>query len=770
MSLEYNIQITGTCNGNVGSVKITPTSGNPPYSFVYQNLGSDLEVLTSSRTGLLSGGYSVVISDSSFPTNLFQTVNFNISNGISVTLSDISPTTCGLNNGFVSVTAETSSQINTFNLYDENNNLISSNNVYENNYYYNTLSAGVYNIVVDDNGGCTGQSGSFLISSGNPLNFGLYVVNDGLCNGTRETSISGVTAVTTTEEIHTGKIYVTGLTGNAPFTYLWSNGQTGTTITGLTPDLYSCTITSADGCILTKGALVETTAPLGLGSWVLTQPTCFNSDGVAVLTITGGTGPYYYLASNGEIIISYSQSITYTGLPAGDFSVEVTDASLCKETFPITLTTPAGFLVVAVNVENSSCSSTDGKIIINLRGGSPPYTYTLVKPSSDTEIATTSSSIQIFSNLSAGDYTLFISDSGPCDYQQEITVLTSNKFDFITNVNNSVCGLPESSVQITISGSPTYPIDYVLSNGYSYLTTFSDQVTFNYLPEGTYELQITDFDGCRITRAFTTTNGSPVEFSLYPTGCGLGSDGVITAFISQGTPPFTLNWSDNVNGQTGTTVTGLTAGTYSLTVIDNNGCNLTNFVDVVCTQYISSYKKYAVTNNSFNYQLGSQRTLQKLLNEGFNDSVTANTGCVLFNVVYGVEVIVEDYDQIVAGTITGTPFSYYDYCQNYISGNTIPVSPSVCFNQYLPFSGIQNSMVECYSFTNNFYTGYTRTDVPTNLTYYNACQQVLESIPGITSVTTDFNTGTTNIQTEQCLVGKTITINLTMNYNLGCQS
>ena len=88
----------------------------------------------------------------------------------------------------------------------------------------------------------------------------------------------------------------------------------------------------------------------------------------------------------------------------------------------------------------------------------------------------------------------------------------------------------------------------------------------------------------------------------------------------------------------------------------------------------------------------------------------------------------------------------------------------------MTFSGIQNNTIECYSFSTDFYTGYTRTDVPTNLTYYNTCQQLLESIPGITSVTTDFNTGTTNIQTEQCLVGKTITINLTIDYNLGCQS
>jgi hypothetical protein len=716
MSLEYNIEITGACSG-LGAVLITPTSGYPPYTFSYQEgLGTDYEVLNSYRGSLIGGSYSVLVSDSSFPTNNEQIININISTGVQVSITDLSGSTCGENNGFVFLQSETSSNEVTFNLYDVNDNLLRSDIAFSNVYYYDTLSGGIYNVIVNDNGGCTAQTGNFVIPSGTPLDFGFYVVNDGPCNGTREVYVSGGTGVTINEEIHTGKLFITGLTGNGPFTYQWSenvNGQTGTSVTGLSEDVYSCTITSADGCVVTKAANVGIFDPLGFGSWVVTQPTCFNSDGTATLTITGGTGPFYYLASNGVIDVTYNTSVTFTGLPAGDFFVEVTDASLCKNTFSVALNTPGTFVVAQILIENSSCSSTDGRITINLRGGSPAYTYTLVKPDTNTEIVTTNSSTQVFTNLESGDYTLIINDNASCVYQQEITIFTQDKFTINLNPTNGLCGLPQGSLTAEVSGEVEYPVNYILSNGYSYLGSFSSGVTFNNLDAGDYTLQVTDFSGCRVENNFVITTGENLDFTLYPTQCGTGNDGAVTVYITQGVPPFSISWSSNVGTQTGTTVTGLTAGIYTLTVVDDNGCNLTKSIEVTCPQYINSYRKYKLFSNNFEYQLGSQRNLTKIANEGFEDSIVGNVGCVLNNMVFTVSVVIEDYDQIVSGTIVSTPYEYYDYCQNFYSGNTIPSATTVCFNQFLPYSGITNSTTECYNFQNSFYTGYTRTDVPT---------------------------------------------------------
>jgi hypothetical protein len=772
MSLEYSIEIVGACETGLGNVIITPTSGNPPYTFSYSNgLGVDYNVNQSEKYNLLPGPYSVEITDSTAPlNNQTQIVNFYISSGNHIGIVSVSGSTCSENNGYVMVAADSPTGINTFYLYDSDDNLISVDTVNNGTYYYSTLSGGVYNIVVDDNAGCTAQTGNFLITSGTPLDFGFYVVNDGLCNGTRQVYVSGTTGVTVTEEIHTGKLFITGLTGNPPFTYLWSDGSTGTTITGLTSGTYSCRVTSNDGCVVTKSATVENFDPLGLGSWVVTQPTCFNSDGVITLTITGGTGPYYYSASTGQIAVSYSQSISFSGLPGGNFSVDVTDASLCKNTFNTQLITPGTFLVVDILTQNSTCNSLDGKITIKLRGGSPAYTYTLVSPSSNIETVTTNSTTQIFENLSTGEYTLIISDNGDCIYQQIIPIITDNKFNVNVTPTNGVCGLPQGYADISISGSASYPVNYVLSNGYSYLGTYSSGVTFNDLESGSYDITITDSDGCSVNKQFQITMGEILDFNLYSTECGTGDQGTITAYITKGLPPFELYWSENVTNQTGTTVTGLTAGTYSLTVTDGNGCDLTKFVNVTCFQYVSSYKKYSLLSKEFDYNLGTQITLQKLLNEGWNDVTSSNNGCVLNNSVFSVSIDVEGFNQLANGDITSVPYSYYNYCQTLITGDTLPSNPTVCYNQYLGNSGLTQNFSPCYVFEQSFYTGYTRTDAPSAQIYYNVVQQLLETIPGVTSVNIDFNTGQTKITTEECLSGKNISINLTINYDVSCES
>jgi hypothetical protein len=131
--------------------------------------------------------------------------------------------------------------------------------------------------------------------------------------------------------------------------------------------------------------------------------------------------------------------------------------------------------------------------------------------------------------------------------------------------------------------------------------------------------------------------------------------------------------------------------------------------------------------------------------------------------------VVEGYDQLANGTITSAPYSYYNYCQTLITGNTIS-GGSVCYNQYMPNSGISQNYSPCYDFTETFYTGYTRTDAPTSQYYYSVCQQLLESIPGIQTVTVNYNTGEVTITTEQCLSGKNIQINLVINYDVSCES
>jgi hypothetical protein len=207
--------------------------------------------------------------------------------------------------------------------------MLQSTNINVNEVVFGTLSAGTYYMKVIDVGGCTGYSQNFIIEDSTPLDFGLYVVPNSSCGGTP-----------------IGKITITGITGSPPYTYNWSNGATGTTITGLTSGAYSVTVTDSFGCSQTKGANVTDVPQVALGAFTAVPPSCFQADGSLTIQIVGGTAPYYYSASTGEVTIQYGTSWTVNGLSPGFYSIQVTDAALCSFVAGTVLTSPQGMTSV----------------------------------------------------------------------------------------------------------------------------------------------------------------------------------------------------------------------------------------------------------------------------------------------------------------------------------------------------------------------------------------------------------------------------------------
>lgn len=750
--LSHLISITGTCTSPSGAISISGTGGNPPYliNWVSPNLGSDTGI-SSTRTGL-SGTYQIQITDASYPINEQINVFATVSSGLVLSSFVTNDTTCGLDNGSISVTAITESQNITYTIYDDNLNIVTQFTTLLDEVTIPNLSAGTFNLVIEDNSGCSVSTGNFIINPSISFDFGFFNVPDTSCSGP------------------TGKLTVTGQTGGAPYTYLWSNGQTGSTISGLTAGTYSCTVTNSLGCTQTKSATVGTQPPLGLGVWtVVSPPSCFASDGVLRLTITGGTEPYYYSGSNGNTFISYSNSVEFSGLPAGTFSVDVTDAALCKNNYSSGLLTEGTLLVVDVITRNSTCSSTDGQIDIELRGGALPYTYTLIYPDSTTETVTTNSVLQSFKNLQTGQYDLFINDfNSVCLYNQTIDIIAEDKFDLNFNLTGTTCALSNGIVEVFLTGDVTYPVNYVLSNGYNVLQSSLSSTTFTNLASDSYTITVTDFDGCQITRPIFIEDSLPLSFSLFTKNCGSPASGEISALITTGEPPYTITWSSNVGSQTGVTVTGLTAGTYSCTVQDSIGCQATRSVTIDCPTYVNSYRKYSVVNKSFGFKLGTQREILKLLLEGFYDLTSGNTGCVLSSATYEVRVGIQGYDDLYTGTTTGASWSYYDYCSELQTGSTI--GDVVCLNTAFTYNDIDVSSDQCYDFDRIFYTGYSLTDIPATSLYYYTVYEMLTSYDGITSVNIDYTTGDTTILTEDCLASRNITIDLIINYDIACVS
>ena len=710
-AFNYYVSITGDCsNTGQGAISFVPTGGTPPYTVEWTtpSLGEDQAVLQSYRGGLYPNTYVLRVNDSTLPVNQEFFVNIPVSDGICASIVQIQNTTCDLSNGSVTGTSTTDYSSTNYYLFDSGNSLVTSAVTTLSTIEFSNLSAGTYYMMAIDLGGCTGTTPTFVIEDSGPFDFGLYVVPNSSCGGTP-----------------IGKIYITGQTGVAPYTYFWSNGQTGSTITGLTSGLYSVSVTDATGCVQSRTGTVTNIDSIGFGTFSAQTPSCLQNNGQITLTITGGTAPYYYSASTGDFEVSYSQSWTLSGLSAGQYNFSVTDAAFCQLLVGTTLATPQGISSVSVNGTNSSCSSNSGSISISVQGGTLPYTYTLIKPDASTSSVTNSQTSYLWPALPTGTYSVVVQDSSTptaCYSLTEITLINEDKFTISTSTVGTSCNRNNGKITVskTVGGTP--PFDYVLDGGVqSVIDTTLSAVTFSNVSSGQHTISVVDATGCTQTTQVYVNPSEQLDFSLYSTSCGSGNEGKLTAFISSGTPPFTYNWSNNVLGNPQEIqISGLTAGTYSLTIVDSTGCSLSRNKTITCATSYVSYETYTMGSEIFRISSPTRLGMLQMLNEGFADLTSGNTICDLVSANFIAIVKVQPL-----GTI------------------------------------IQNS----------FYTGYTLTQVPTDNSWFNTIQSLLLSVAGVGNVVVDQLNNQITIQTQPgntSLNNQEIIVELKIEYEIMC--
>lgn len=655
----YNFGVTGDCsNSGSGIISVSLSGGVPPYvvDFVSPNLGTG-----STKTNLNAGVYTIRVNDSLGDVNNEFFINAIVSSGGCLTVTDITHTTCGQDNGGITITGASTAYPITLKLFS-GSTVVSSGVTNNGTLNFANLPSGIYQAYYEDYGGCSGYSESIIINSSNELDFGFYVVDDTQCFG------------------NVGKLQITGLTGTPPYTYLWSDGSTGTTITGLTASTYSVTVTDGGGCTQTKVGTVNNAPTLNIASITTTPPNCFASDGTVTLVVTGGTGPFYYSGSNGTTLITYSKNVTFTGFTAGPASFTVTDSTLCNTQGSTYLQAPAGFTVVNLNTTNSTCSISGGTATINLIGV-PPFIYTLIYPDSSTVQTTEMSSTKTFTDLVDGDYTVIISNSQGCTYSQDFSIFTADKFNVSLNITGTTCGLTNGKVYLTVGSGYTGVLDMIVTKNNSPVVQYIDvpqtAVTFNNLSSGIYRVQVRDEDNCSVFRDFIIPTSQSLNFGLNATTCGDDNNsGTINVSIYSGVPPFTYLWSSNVNGQTGPNLIGLTGGTYTLTLSDSSGCTLSRSINVPCTPLVSGYQTLSVISTGFTVTNNTERDFLTMLNEGFYDLTTGNTNCVLSSATFvaSVEISGNTYQQsfYTGTTINDVPSEtlWVETLENIISGVT----------------------------------------------------------------------------------------------------
>jgi hypothetical protein len=600
--LSYNASITGDCaNINSGSFTVDIFGDAPDYTIQWLSpstgttaLGSGVTAYT--QNSLSAGTYSFNIIDSCISGNTVLPVNIYISSGTCVSVLDVKNTICDSNNG--SLTASTSNFYGNaiFSLYSETTGLISTFYPANNSYVFDNLSVGSYYVIANDGGGCTGKSESVIVKSSSNLSFGLYAVDNAGCAD------------------NSGKIFITGLTGTPPYTYLWSNGGNTDSITGLTEGTYTVTVTDSSSCSISNTAVIYTIPPVGLGAIYLTQPTCFTSDGEIEIIITGGTAPFYYLGSNGVTEITFSRTIVFTGLGPGGFTIQVVDAGLCSFTTSTNLLTPKGMSIISVDITNSTCNDLSGVIgPIVVFGGTSPYTFTLTDSLGNQNSNTVYESSWVFNNLSSGTYTLDITDNGACSFTSAYTINNVVTYDLNVITTGTTCDGNNGSVKLEITSGGTPPYIYKI-DGKS-ITTSLTSYTFNNLISGNYVASVTDALLCYQSTPFTIDSSNTIDFHLLGVD-SINNNGSLTAFITNGTPPFTLYFDGDTVGTTVMTISDLSPGTYEVRIVDSAGCSKRKMRPIGGTIELGSTGYYNVCKGKFTEPIIIESSIRQYFTKG----------------------------------------------------------------------------------------------------------------------------------------------------------
>ena len=483
-----------------------------------------------------------------------------------------------------------------------------------------SLSPGTYNVTITDANNCT-LTKSFtitepdqLVSSGTISNFNGFGIS---CNGADDGSID---------------LSVSG--GTANYSYSWfTNDGSGLSInsqdqSGLGPGTYGVTVTDANGCTSLPLSFTITEPPqLSISSSIPKTNgfsiSCFGAnDGAIDITPSGGSSNYTYnwSTSNGSGLVQGQQD--QSGLGPGLYTLTLVDSNNCSVTQTFTLTQPDD-ITLSGNLSNyngfqiSKKGASDGTIDLSVSGGNllSGQTYTYLWTTSNGSGLDSSSQDQ--TGLTAGTYTIKVTDSNGCFETQVFVLNEPEELDFSFNKSNfngfgiSCFGANDGSIDITPSGgSGSYTYNWTTSNGSGLNQGQQDQTG---LAPGTYNLIITDSNGNTTTGSFLITEPSEVSLSSslsnynnFQVSCYSGTDGSINITPAGGTGSYTYNWSTSngsglVQGQQDQS--GLSAGNYSVTVTDSNGCSivsnfsLTSPTQINLSSSLSNYNGFNITCN-----------------------------------------------------------------------------------------------------------------------------------------------------------------------------
>lgn len=602
--LNVNATLTpSTCsNSSNGAVSLVVSGGSGSYTYKWSD-GST----ASSISGKSPGIYTCIIKDNVYGCSYNKSFSILSSNTLSPKISVINTSGCGKTDGKINLTVIGGSGSYTY-AWSEGSTTANLSNI----------GAGIYKVnITDATSGCTISDTVAVGDGGNTINLSAAVTNSSSCSmpnggatitatggsgsytylwstGATTPSVSGLkagnyyvvvkdganchkaltvtignsaslaasaTVVKSGCKKQNGSITIASVSGGSgSYTYAWSTGATTASITGLQAGTYIVNITDAtSGCSKQEAYTVsDSSGPAA--TLTLTNPDCgSNSNGGITVTASGSNNVYSW--SNG------ASSKDLSNLKPGVYTLTVTDTvTNCMAVYIATLSAKGQMRLTAGPANNTACvSAADGAISVMVSGGATPYTYSWSSGESTKDL----------SGKNAGTYTLTVTDANSCVATVAVQLTTdSSKLLNLTpgTIVKATCNTAANgSIAVAVSGGKA-PITYSWAPGGA---TTKDLVN---VTAGTYTLTATDAVGCTKQLVATIAIDTAVAIrgavdSTKASGCASSASGAVYVTISRGAAPYTYIWKKGTTTVATTEdLTGVTAGTYTLTATDNNGC------------------------------------------------------------------------------------------------------------------------------------------------------------------------------------------------------
>ena len=405
--------------------------------------------------------------------------------------------------------------------------------------------------------------------------------------------------------------------GNGDYSYSWSTEEGSGLLprmrdqNGLSAGVYTVEVGYSDGlCTQTEQyPLFRSPEPLR-NDYIISDIKCYGENDASIqIDISGGIPNYAYLwRSLSGFTITDPAAKDQLSLAPGNYELLVTDLNGCEKTEIYELTNPAPILPNLV-FEDVSCTlesnvyGNDGYIKAVPTGGTlseelDEYRFLWRKKDDPLweHIGSKSSEID---NLSVGSYMVTITDANGCEMTESANI--SEPYDLVVTAQSNT---PYNGYHIDCYDSNTGKISLIIENGrpgYTYQwSSGEDTETIEHAKAGEYLVTVTDRFNCKGSATINLTQPTKMwgQFVVNDVTCYGENTGSLAVLVGGGRitheTPYRYQWS---NGDTDVSrLDQMKAGSYSVRVIDNNGCHL----DTVMT--IKEPPEYSIkfmTSNAF---------------------------------------------------------------------------------------------------------------------------------------------------------------------------